>query len=154
MPLSEQVKINKDNLEYKLVTDDSEMKAALEVRRRVFVEEQGISEKLEMDGDGPEVLYMVVINNKEIVGTARIKFLADQRAKLERMAVIKQLRGAGIGRRIVSFLNEELKKMGREQIILHAQYPVIAFYRSCGFQETGLPFLEAGIKHIKMEKKV
>ena len=39
-----------------------------------------------------------------------------------------------------------------EDVILHAQYSVVDFYRSCGFRETGEPFIEADIKHIKMEK--
>ncbi|MFC2026549.1 GNAT family N-acetyltransferase [Chloroflexota bacterium] len=37
------------------------------------------------------------------------------------------------------------------KVIVHAQYSAIPFYKSCGFVESGVPFNEAGIPHIKME---
>jgi predicted GNAT family N-acyltransferase len=137
---------------YKLVTSDWELKGAFEVRREVFVEEQGISEDLVFDGHDGEALHMVVKDGQRVVGTARVLFLADNQAKLERMAVLKPFRYKGIGREIVSFLDEELRKRQLEQVVLHAQHTVVAFYKSCGFEESGLPFWEVGIKHVKMQK--
>ncbi|MCK5593546.1 GNAT family N-acetyltransferase [Candidatus Bathyarchaeota archaeon] len=51
-------------------------------------------------------------------------------------------------------MNEELKNRHVEEVVLHAQYSVVAFYKSCGFEELGLPFWEVGIKHIKMQKRL
>lgn len=143
-----------DNLRYKLVENDKELEEALDIRKRVFVEEQGISETLEQDGNDSSALHMVVKNGDIAVGTVRIRFLNNQQAKLERMAILKPSRGAGIGKGIITFLEEELKKRGIEQIVLHAQYCVMDFYIKCGFRETGLPFLEADIKHIRMAKAI
>lgn len=143
-----------DNLRYTLVTSDAALKRAYHIRRTVFVEEQGISEDLEMDGNDSPALHMLARKNGRAVGTARIRFMADKQAKLERMAVLKQLRGTGIGKGIVSFFESECKKRGIEHITLNAQYSVIDFYKACGFRETGQPFLEAGIKHIKMDKRL
>ncbi len=143
-----------DNLRYTLITSDAALKKAFQIRRTVFIEEQGISEDLEMDGNDSSALHLLVEKNGLAVGTARLRFTADKQAKLERMAVLKQLRGTGIGKGIVSFFEKECKKKGIEQITLNAQYSVIHFYRTCGFRETGLPFLEAGIKHIRMDKKL
>jgi predicted GNAT family N-acyltransferase len=141
-------------LSYKLVTSDRDLTGAFEVRREVFVEEQRISEEQVFDGHDREALHMVVKDGERVIGTARVRFLADNQAKLERMAVLKPFRNKGIGRGIVSFLNEELKNRQLEQVLLHAQYEVVAFYKSCGFEESGLPFWEAGIKHIKMQKRL
>ncbi len=143
-----------DTLRYKLVENDKELEEALDIRKRVFVEEQGISETLEQDGNDSSALHMVVKNGDIAVGTVRIRFLNSQQAKLERMAILKPSRGAGIGKGIITFLEEKLKKRGIEQIVLHAQYYVIDFYIKCGFRETGLPFLEADIQHIRMEKTI
>jgi len=143
-----------DNLRYKLVENDKELEEILDIRKRIFVEEQGIPETLEQDGNDSSALHMVVKNGDIAVGTVRIRFLNNQQAKLERMAILKPLRGAGIGRGIITFLEEELKKRGIEQIVLHAQYYVIDFYIKCGFRETGLPFLEADIQHIRLEKTI
>jgi len=143
-----------DNLRYKLVENDKELEEALDIRKRVFVEEQGIPETLEQDGNDSSALHMVVKNGDITVGTVRIRFLNNQQAKLERMAILKPSRGTGIGKGIITFLEEEFKKRGIEQIVLHAQYYVIDFYIKCGFRETGLPFLEADIQHIRMEKTI
>ncbi len=141
-----------DNLSYQLVTSDRELQDAFEVRRQVFVEEQGISEDLELDDYDREALHMVVEHGKRVIGTARVLFPVASQAKIERMAVLKHYRRQGVGSGIICFLNEELRNRQVEQVILHAQYPAIPFYKSCGFEESGPPFWEAGIKHIKMER--
>ena len=120
----------------------------------MFVEEQGISKELELDEYDREALHMVVKDEEIIIGTARVRFLATGQAKLERMAVLKHFRRRGIGRDIISFLIAELRNRQIGQVHLHAQYSAIAFYRSCGFEESGLPFWEAGIKHTKMQRRI
>ena len=139
---------------YKLVTSDSELEDAFEVRRRVFVEEQGISEGLVFDEHDTEALHMVVEDDEKVIGTARVLFLTANQAKLERMAVLEPFRRKGIGRKIISFLDEELRNRQVQLVVLHAQSGVVAFYKSCGFDELGSPFWEAGIKHIKMQKRL
>jgi len=64
--------------------------------------------------------------------------------------VLQPFRHIGIGRKLMSFLAQELKNKQVEVVVLHAQYGVIEFYRACGFNESGSPFREAGIKHVKM----
>ena len=143
-----------DKLNYKLVTSDSELEGAFAVRRQVFVEEQGIPEDVELDEHDTEALHMVVKDGERVIGTARVLFLATGLAKIERMAILQPFRRRGVGREIISFLSEELKNRQVEQLVLHAQYAVVAFYRSCGFEEVGPPFREVGIKHVKMQKQL
>ena len=143
-----------EKFSYNLVTSDKELKGAFKVRKQVFIDEQGISEDIELDGHDKEALHMVVKDGERVIGTARVLFLDNNQAKIERMAVLKPFRGKGIGREIISFLNKELRNKQIEQIILHAQCSVSPFYKSCGFEETGLPFWEAGIKHIKMQRQL
>lgn len=139
---------------YKLTETEDELQGADEVWRQVFVIEQGIAEALvfEKSGDDKEI-NIVVKNDGLVIGTTRVVFPADNTAKIERMAVLKTFRDKGVGRDIISFLVVELKKRGITHIVLHAQYQVIDFYKSCGFHESGLPFEEAGIKHMKMEMR-
>jgi len=138
---------------YKLAENDRELNDAFAVRRQAFVEEQGVSEDIVFDGCEDRAMHMVVKDGESVIGTARVRFLDDGQAKLERMAVLKPFRGVGIGKRIMSFLIEELKGKEVERVVLHAQYGVIEFYKACGFNPLDLPFEEAGIKHLKMEKK-
>jgi predicted GNAT family N-acyltransferase len=139
---------------YKTIENEEELQDANEIRRQVFVTEQGISEELVFEkAEGSDEINIAVKNEETVIGTARVVFPADDTAKIERMAVLKSFRGRGIGRGIISFLNEELKKRNITHIELHAQYQVIDFYKTCGFHESGLPFEEAGIRHIKMEMR-
>jgi predicted GNAT family N-acyltransferase len=138
---------------YKLVTGDVELQEAFEVRRQVFVREQSISEDLVFDGHDREALHIVVKDGQRVIGSARVQFLTDNQAKLERMAVLKRYRRKGIGKEMLLFLDAVWKDKQIQQVIIHAQLEVVPFYKLCGFDELGLPFQEAGIKHIKMRKQ-
>jgi predicted GNAT family N-acyltransferase len=139
---------------YKLVTTDAELQEAFEVRRRVFVREQGIPDCPVFDGRDREAVHMVVKDGARIIGTARVRFLGDNQAKLERMAILKPYRRKGIGREMVQFLDGVWKDRQVRRVIIHAQLEVVPFYKSCGFEQVGLPFEEAGIKHIEMHKQL
>jgi predicted GNAT family N-acyltransferase len=138
----------------KLVTDERELEGAFEVRRRVFVEEQGVDEDEEYDGRDSESLHVIAEDGERVIGTARVQFLTDDLAKIERMAILEPFRRKGIGRQIMAFLEGELRNRHIEQAFLHSQYAVTGFYRACGYKETGPPFWEAGIKHIKMQRRL
>ena len=137
---------------YKLVENDSALDGAFEVRKEVFVKQQGILETLVFDDLEVEAMHMIVAQGEQTIGTARIRFLDTGEAKLERMAVLKAFRDRGIGKGIISFVVEELTSRRVEKLVLHAQHEVVEFYKKCGFEESGLPFWEAGIKHVKMER--
>jgi predicted GNAT family N-acyltransferase len=139
---------------YKLVDNESELKDAFRIRRQVFIIEQNVPPNLEYDESDQTALHIVAKDGEKAIGTARVLFLSNNQAKLERLAVLKSFRGQGIGSGIISFLEKELKNHGVEKVMLHAQYRAIAFYKSCGFAETGTPFGEVGIKHIKMQKQL
>ena len=135
---------------YRLVADEAELEAALDLRQHVFVEEQGISRQLEFDGLDNQAIHIAAMDGSNVVGTARVRFLDDSQARIERMAVSKPFRRKGIGTGIVSFVIAESKKRGARHLILHAQLDAVPFYRSCGFEEAGKPFWEARIKHVEM----
>ena len=143
-----------DNITFKLVANDEELMGALEVRRQVFVQEQGVSEDLEYDGYDEEALHMVVKDGERVIGTARVRFLTTNKVKIERMAVLRPFRRRGIGSNIISFLKGELESKQIKQVVLHAQCEVTEFYKSCGFEESGPHFWEVGIKHVKMQLRL
>jgi predicted GNAT family N-acyltransferase len=137
-------------LNCKLVSNDRELRAALKIRKQVFVNEQGVSPDLEFDGHDGDALHIVAIDGENIIGTARVIFITANKAKLERMAILKPFRKKGIGRGIITFVKEELRKRRFKHLDIHAQYSAVGFYESCGFKESGVPFYEADIKHVKM----
>ncbi len=137
-----------------LVTTEQERDEAFCVRKEVFVKEQGISEALVFDANDDIALHVIARDNGCVVGTARILLLTERQAKVERMAVLSVSRRYGIGKKILQFMENELRRREIRQITLHAQYNTAVFYEACGFRESGKPFLEAGIKHILMKKEL
>lgn len=141
-----------NELVYKFAEDETEYDSVQALRRHVFVEEQGISENLVFDG-GPRAddNLIVVLDGKSVIATARIVFSSHDTAKIERMAVLETFRNQGVGRKMMNFMVSEIKNRGFTKVYLHAQFSAVDFYKTCGFHEIGKPFVEAGIKHVKME---
>ena len=132
-----------------IVESQSDLKQAMAVRHNVFVEEQGIDELEEYDGLDDKSLQFVVKVAGKVIGTARVRYVSVDCAKIERMAILKPFRKQGAGRVLLTFI---LCHIEASQVMLHAQWTAIPFYKACGFEETNSPFYEAGIKHIKMVK--
>ena len=143
-----------DNIVFKNVTSPSELEGAFAVRREVFIVEQSIAEDEEYDGLDQDCLHYVAINGAWVVGTARVRFLSKESAKIERMAVLKNFRRKSVGAGILSLIEKELKTRRIKEAVLHAQMTAVPFYLACGFTATGATFYEAEIEHIKMQKFV
>ena len=136
----------------KLVETDSELKAAHDVRRTVFVIGQNVPPEIEWDEFEDSALHMICRLDNTVVGTGRITFFGS-RAKIERVAVLKEFRLRGIGRKIMEFLVDECKKKNARYIYAHVQMQAYDFYEKMGFCEVGETFDEAGINHVKMVLK-
>lgn len=123
------------------------------IRRAVFQDEQGVTPELEFDGlDGNAVQLLAYLDDRP-VGTARITQIDRQTAKIERLAVLPDARGYGIGSQLMRTAlaiisgNENNRK-----VVVNAQEYIQNLYRKIGFQTVGEPFDEAGIPHVKMIK--
>ena len=136
----------------KQATTTVEMEALGALRRAVFVEEQGVAETLELDGLDDLAYHAVAYLDGVIVGTGRLLVHPDGDALIGRMAVSSEARRAGIGRRVLKFLEGAASTMGADRIMLHAQYYVAQFYLLNGYSTDGEPFEEAGIQHILMRR--
>ena len=141
-----------DKLRLKLVGSPQEMEAAMAIRFRVFVDEQGVSPEEERDEADATALHVLALRDGVAIGTGRLLGLPSGEGQIGRMAVEQDRRRAGVGSMILARLEEEARCMGLSQVILHAQTYVKVFYTSHGYVEEGEVFLEAGIEHIQMRK--
>jgi predicted GNAT family N-acyltransferase len=129
------------------------LEAAFELRREVFVVEQGVPPELEIDELDPDATHLVAILGEAVVGTLRI-LQHEGAAKIGRVAVRAAVRRTGIGGRLMQRAAELARERGFAEIVLYAQVTVAGFYRRLGYVEEGEPFEEAGIPHIAMRKKI
>ena len=129
------------------VTTDQDYRDCLYIRNKVFIEEQNINEKLEYDDKKVNAIYIVAKINLITIGTARYR-PTEFGMKLERFAVLKEYRGLGVGKSLVSFLVKTLKS--EKNLYLNSQKKVAGFYKKLGFKTRGDVFYEAKIPHYKM----
>ena len=131
------------------IKNKKELKKVLEIRTEVFVKGQNVSETLEIDGEDDKATHIIVLLNNKPIGCARIRFL-NNKAKLERIAILESYRGKRYGKELVQFLIKFCLDKKVKEIYMHAQYYLKKFYSNLGFKEQGEIFEEAGIKHVEM----
>jgi len=132
---------------------DAEVDAALELRERVFVGEQGVSVEADRDGLDPQALHVVAVEDERVVGTCRLLF-ADGVARLGRMAVEPELRGRGTGAELLDAAERLALARGAHTVRLHAQTGALSLYERAGYEPRGERFMEEGIEHLTMEKRI
>ena len=131
-----------------------EIAAALELRRVVFVEEQGVTLAEDLDGRDDEALHLVAVEDDgTVIGTCRL-LPAGEKIKLGRMAVTTSARRRGIAAALLEAADAQAVALGGRRIVLAAQTYATALYERAGYTPCGDVFLDAGIEHRRMEKRV
>jgi predicted GNAT family N-acyltransferase len=121
------------------------------VRLKVFVEEQGIAPELELDERDATAVHAVAFDAAgQPVATGRL--LPD--AHIGRMAVLADVRGQGVGAAILRALTAMAATRGDREVRLHAQRSAIGFYLREGFIAEGEEYMEAGIPHQTMARRL
>lgn len=140
------------------VSSPVDLQMAFEVRRRVFIDEQEVPEELELDEFDHEASTVHILardDDDRVVGAARFRPYHDADiAKIERVAVVPSYRGTGLGRMLMDTLEAEARQAGFRTAKLNAQTHAQGFYERMGYQPLGPVFVEAGIEHIAMEKRL
>ena len=137
----------------RLAGGDDEVARALALRRRVFCDEQGVDPAAEQDGRDDDAIHLVAIAGESLVGTCRLLVEGDS-ARLGRAAVASERRGRGIGAALLDAADRVSLEAGAQRIRLHAQTAARSLYERSGYAARGEPFLEEGIEHVTMEKRL
>jgi ElaA protein len=120
------------------------------LRRRVFIEEQGVSEADELDDLDEEAIHLLATVDGQPMGSARLLLRGDT-GKIGRVCVLAEARGRGLGAALIrAALNEFRRHPGLIQAKLGAQTHALGFYESLGFTAIGPVYLDAGIPHRDM----
>ena len=140
----------------KRITLENDLQIAFTIRKKVFVEEQGVP--LEDEFDEFDLLngraeHVLVYDQEKPVGTGRIRWI-DGVGKLERICILKAYRKFGLGKVIISALEEVAIEKGVSQVKLHGQTQAEGFYEKLGYQKASNMFMEDGIPHILMTKNL
>ncbi len=136
-----------------ILASQPEFEQALQLRHKVFVEEQGVPPELERDEHDSSAHHAMAFQEDRLLGTARL-VRDGARGKIGRVAVSRQTRGQGTGVELMRFLEQQAGQMGLSELYLDAQLAVIGFYERLGYTAEGEIFLDAGIQHRRMRKQL
>ncbi len=130
-----------------------QIQIAQEIRREVFVKEQGVPEEIEYDGKDEQSIIVLAYNSQEAIGCARL-LIEGEKGKIGRVAVKKPFRGKGIGAMLCNELVDLAQKTNVRYIYIHSQATAKEFYEKLGFKVSGEGFYEADKLHYKMERQL
>ena len=126
-------------------------KALRRVRYAVFVVEQGVPEVLEWDASDASAVHALAETASDgPIGCARL--LDD--GHIGRVAVVRDWRKRGVGRALMQRLISVACERGDPVVIVNAQVDAMPFYARDGFVATGEQFVEAGVEHRVMTRRL
>jgi len=121
------------------------------LRRKVFIEEQGISEDEEWDDLDGSAEHLLATIDGQPAGTARLMVQGDS-GRIGRICVLPAARGTGLGAALVQEAIARLSaRSDLRTIRLGAQTYATGFYEKLGFRVCGPEYDDAGIPHHEME---
>ena len=133
-----------------IVARTEDLAACHDLRRTVFIEEQGVTEAEEIDGRDGEAIHLLARLGGVAVGTARL-LLDPPKGKIGRVCVLPAHRGTGVGVALMEAAVGVLRhEAGIDTATLGAQIHALDFYRHRGFEARGPIFDDAGIPHRQM----
>ncbi|MDN4523609.1 GNAT family N-acetyltransferase [Fictibacillus fluitans] len=136
-----------------VTTTDEAYKDALSVRKEVFVNEQNVSEDLEVDHLEDTATHFVLYDTENHpIGAGRMRPIEDG-GKVERVCIISNRRKQGLGDLLMKGMEQEAVRLNYPALTLYAQVQAEDFYKKLGYTTTSKePFIDANILHVAMKK--
>ena len=133
--------------------DAAEVHGALALRHEVFVVEQLVPIEEEIDEHDETALHLVAVEDGRVVATCRL-VAEGETVKLGRMAVARSARRRGLASALLAEGEARARALGASRIALAAQTGALGLYEQAGYTGYGARFLDAGIEHLMMEKRL
>lgn len=127
---------------------------ALSIREEVFIAEQGVPRQREIDQDEGNTIHFVLYDDTDKPQATVRLLAAENKMKVQRMAVLKPARKSGYGRILMSKAEDYARKHHFTQLVLGAQMTARDFYQRLGYHSQGDIFIDAGMEHILMVKDI
>lgn len=141
-------------MKYIWTTDlnSSSYKDAIEIRKKVFIEEQHVPLELEIDDLEDQSVHVIGYLEHKPVATARLYQKNATTFKIQRVAVSIDFRKKNLGNQLMLEIEHYAKTKHFTKLILGAQDHALTFYKKLGYQVEGVGFMDAGIPHHTMIK--
>ena len=98
--------------------------------------------------------HFVIEMEDKIIATAQFLCVDEKTYKMRQVAVLPEFQGTGYGSKLVAFIEEWAVEKSIDKIILHARESACPFYFKRNYHKVGAEFIEVGIPHYFMEKRI
>ncbi|MCA1056704.1 GNAT family N-acetyltransferase [Rossellomorea aquimaris] len=140
-------------MKVEVAVSESQVSDVFEIRKNVFVHEQNVPLEEEIDRFEDESTHFVLYDGDSPKGAGRFR-LVNGTGKIERICVLRDMRGKGAGREIMKAIEQYAKTQSISTLKLNAQTYAIPFYEGLGYVVVSEEFMDAGIPHKTMVKTI
>ncbi|MCB0647024.1 MAG: GNAT family N-acetyltransferase [Saprospiraceae bacterium] len=98
--------------------------------------------------------HIAAFFREQIVACLILKPVGQGIMKMRQVAVHADYQGKGMGKKLVAYSEMFALQHGVHKIELHARMTAVPFYLSMAYTVVGEEFLEVGLPHLKMEKRL
>lgn len=143
-------------MEFKVKTFDEltkkELYEILRARAEIFIVEKKMNCQ-DLDRIDFTCEHMYLEEKDEIVAYLRAFKKTDTSVKISRVLTLNH--GNGSGKKLMENCILAIKeRFGCEKIVLNAQKDAVGFYEKMGFIKTSDEFMEEGVPHFAMERRI
>ena len=131
-----------------------EYDAYIALRDRILRKPLDLEFSAEELSDESEMFHFGVYQKSNIIACFVLVDLNDGLIKMRQVAVDETYQNKGIGTLMVNYCEAWCMLHAYKKIVLNARIPAVAFYTKNKYNKTGKEFIEVGIPHQKMEKKL
>lgn len=124
-----------------------------ELRRSVFVEEQGMNEHIVQDEFDTNCTHVLCMYDHEVIASCRVR-IEDTKAYIERVIVSKYHRKKSFASRVLQEAMDFIKEEDVYSIEITAQVHAVGLYERFGFKPVSEVFDYLGIAHVRMMQRI
>lgn len=132
----------------------SEYRQMLILRYEILRKPLGLDftpEELEHEKDD---ILIAAFEEEKMLGCCFLTPIENQGVKLRQLAVQNNLQGKGIGASLMNFAENIARDRGFRTIQLNARKVALEFFEKQGYKVEGAEFMQLGIPHYLMKKKL
>jgi predicted GNAT family N-acyltransferase len=137
-----------------IIYNSPEYHNSLKLRYEILRKPLGLDFSEEFLSDEINNFHLGVFEKEQIIAVVLLKPIDNKIIKMRQFAVDSQFQGLGIGRKLTEFSEQFAREKKFQQIILHARKTAVGFYIKLGYTIVDEEFIEVGIPHFKMQKKI
>jgi predicted GNAT family N-acyltransferase len=140
-------------MEIKAPQTDSEWKAYYALRFNVLREPWNQPLGSEVLADEDQAIHAIAVAGEEVLGVARMHESSPNQGQVRCVAIATAAQGKGIGKAIMTYLEEKALQRGWTEIVLEARENAVPFYQAIGYCIIAESYLLFGeIQHYRMKK--